>query len=166
MNEPKPKRWNIDTHLPDHPHRWRTGQNVIVVGDPFAPERSDGVVAWMWITMAKTTHGYRIETAHPDRLADFLARWNDLTGETGDFRGARGPDATRAAHPSGRGQLFAAYLEAMVATEPGGVPPEGAVWPTFDWAGGPRWWWPWLWNVEITANGETVYPEPKERRSP
>src|SRR5690606_6998347 len=75
---------------------------------------------------------------------DFVSRWCDLDGEPHTPQLVRGPELTRKHHPSGRGQLFAEYLDHIGAPH-GGKPPEGAAWPTFDWAEGPRWahwWWP------------------------
>lgn len=134
----------------DVPLRWRKPREVWVRDDLFHASVPDGFIAWAWMTMARTPFNtYHIRTEHPERMRDFMYRWDDLTGETGDFKGVRGPDATRAAHPSGRGQLFAAYLD-EIGKEFGGVPPPGAAWPTFDWMEGPRWWWPVL-NIVCDA---------------
>lgn len=132
--------------IPDRlrvPLSWREPRRIFVdsMADLFHADVPDGFIAWVWLTMAATPqHTYQILTKRPRRMRDFVRRWGDLSGETGEPRLVRGPEATRAAHPSGRGQLFAAYLEELAASEPGGVAPEGAVWPTFDWVEGPRWW--------------------------
>lgn len=125
------------------PYTWKKPKRIFVdsMSDLFHPLVPDGVVAWVWMTMAKTPqHTYQILTKRPERMLDFVRRWDDLSGESRDFRGVRGPDATRKAHPSGRGQLFAAYLDELGKTVEGGAPPEGSAWPTFDWMEGPRWW--------------------------
>jgi hypothetical protein len=69
-----------------------------------------------------------------------MARWRDLDGEDfSQFKGARGPEGTRKAHSSGRGQLFASFLDALLEAS-GGRVPDGAAWPTFDWMAGMMYW--------------------------
>lgn len=138
------------------PYGWRNMSRVLVCpkSDLFADAVPDGFIAWAWMAMAKNgQHEFRVPTRNPDRMCAFVERWNDLSGESCEPKLVRGPDATRAAHPSGRGQLFAAYLDELGSTVPPGQPIPGA-WPTFDWMEGPRWWTrlP-LWNVriEVTA---------------
>jgi protein gp37 len=96
--------------------------------------------------MARTPeHTYQVLTKRPERMLDFVRRWSDLSGEPREPQLVRGPEATRKAHPSGRGQLFAAYLEELAkASGVDGAPPPGAAWPTFDWMEGWRWYptWP------------------------
>lgn len=124
------------------PRRWKKHRRVFVnsMSDLFHENVPDGFIAWVWMTMSQTHHTYQVLTKRPERMLDFVTRWNDLTGENfSDFKNARGPDATRAAHPSGRGQLYAAYLEELGKTT-GGEPPEGCAWPTFDWMEGPMRW--------------------------
>lgn len=77
---------------------------------------------------------FQILTKRPDRMREFFRMWDDLEGEDFDFRGARGPEAVRAAHKSGRSEIFAQYLETL------GEPPEGAAYPSFDWMEGPLRW--------------------------
>jgi protein gp37 len=102
--------------------------------DLFGDWVPDGVLLQIWLTMLRTPwHTHQLLTKRPERLAAFLDKWNDLTGETNRFRNARGPAAVREAHPSGRGQMFAEMLEGM------GDPPAGCAYPTFDWMEGPRW---------------------------
>lgn len=91
----------------------------------------DGWVMRCLDVMARTYwHTHQILTKRADRMADFFRRWADLTGEDFEPKLVRGPEATRKAHPSPRGQLFASMLESM------GEPPPGAAYPTFDWMEG------------------------------
>lgn len=127
----------------DQPCRWRKPSRILVArSDLFDEQVPDGFIAWVWITMAYAQqHTFLLLTKRPERMQAWVDRWNDLTGETDEFKGVRGPEATLEAHPSGRGQLFAAYLEELgKACGVDGVPPPGAAWPTFDWMDGPRWW--------------------------
>lgn len=78
-------------------------------------------------------HILQLLTKRPDRMVDVLTQWADVDGEEG-FKGVRGPDAVRATHKSGRGQMFAALLDTM------GAPPPGCAFPTFDWMHGPLEW--------------------------
>ena len=122
----------------DQPLRWRKPRRIFVnsLSDLFHPDVPDGYIARVWWTMAHASqHTFQVLTKRPQRMAEWVSRWNDLSGEDfGRFVGARGPAATREAHPSGRGQLFAAMLESM------GEPPEGFTYPTFDWMEGPMRW--------------------------
>lgn len=72
-------------------------------------------------------------TKRPEKGVEFLRQWADLHGESDQPQLARGPQAVRAVHPSGRGQLWADYVESL------GPPPQGAAYPTFDWMEGWRW---------------------------
>ncbi len=125
------------------PLHWRKPQRIFVnsMSDLFHEDVPDGYIVAVFFTMRRAWwHTFQVLTKRPARMRDFVTRWNDLTGEDHSaFIGARGPDATRAAHPSGRGQLFAAYLDWLGSTT-GGKPPEGAAWPTFDWMEGPMRW--------------------------
>ncbi len=136
----RPNWTGIVRELPDRlgqPLRWARPRRVFVnsMSDLFHPDVSDGFIARVWDVMGKTPlHTYQILTKRPERMRDWVTRWADLTGEPDDFMNARGPAATQAAHPSGRGQLFAAMLSSM------GDPPPGCAYPTFDWAEGQRYW--------------------------
>lgn len=127
------------------PLRWRRPCRVFVnsVSDLFHEDVSDGLVMRVVHVMRSAPHHrYMVLTKRAERMQRFFARFADLSGEEPDFKNARGPAAVRAAHPSGRGQLFAAMLDTM------GEPPAGAVYPSFDWSEGMRWWpnWmPWVW---------------------
>lgn len=112
------------------------GQKVFVcdMSDLFGEWVPDHMIARVWMAMARSLATFQVLTKRPQRMREWATRWVDLEGETSDFKGVRGPEATRAAHPSGRGQIFADYLEGL------GPPPEGAAYPTFDWMEGPRWW--------------------------
>lgn len=123
----------LDEDVLAAPLRWRKPRRVFVCSmtDLFGSWVSDGWIMRCLNTMARTPwHTYQILTKRPDRMADFFRRWADLSGEDFEPKLARGPEATRKAHPSGRGQLFAAMLESM------GEPPPGAAYPTFDWMDG------------------------------
>lgn len=124
------------------PLHWKKPRKIFVCSmtDLFGEWVPDGYIVAVWMMMARADwHTYQVLTKRPDRMRDFVARWNDHSGEDFDFKGVRGPEATRAAHPSGRGQLFAAYLD-WLGSRTGGQPPDGAAWPTFDWAEGPLRW--------------------------
>ncbi|MDQ3657843.1 MAG: DUF5131 family protein, partial [Chloroflexota bacterium] len=98
----------------DVPFRWRVPREVTVRDELFHERVPDGFIAWAWMTMIQTPwNTYHVHTGNPERMRNFMARWNDLSGETDGFRGVHGPQATREAHPSGRGQLFAAYLDEL-----------------------------------------------------
>jgi protein gp37 len=116
------------------PLKWRKPRRVFVnsMSDLFHESLTDGEILAVFRSMALARHHtYQVLTKRPKRMLEWARRWNDLSGETfGDFKNARGPDATRAAHPSPRGQMFASYLETL------GEPPPGAAYPTFDWAEG------------------------------
>lgn len=110
------------------------------MADLFHEDVPDGYLWAVWETMLRTPqHLYLILTKRPERMRDFVTRMLDLTGESSEPQMVRGPEATRERHPSGRGQLFASWLEWLGSTT-GGEPPPGAAWPTFDWMDGPRWW--------------------------
>lgn len=103
--------------------------------DLFGSWVPDGWIVKCWMAMLMTPwHTHQVLTKRPDRMREFVTSWGDLAGEPDDAQLVRGPDETRNAHPSGRGQLYAAKLETM------GTPPPGCAWPTFDWMEGPRWW--------------------------
>ena len=123
----------------DLPFRWKKPARIFVnsMSDLFHENVPDGFIAWVWNTMYQTPwHTYQILTKRPERMREVVRKWNDLTGETSGVKLVRGPEATRAAHPSGRGQLFAAYLDELLKAS-GGV--EQGAWPTFDWMEGWRW---------------------------
>lgn len=120
------------------PLHWRSPRRVFVnsMSDLFHPKVPDGFILRVFLTMAKARqHTFQILTKRPERMRDWFRRWADLSGESPEPQLARGPEATRKAHPSGRGQMFASMLETM------GEPPPGFTWPTFDWAEGLRWKW-------------------------
>jgi protein gp37 len=123
----------------DLPLRWRAPRRVFVnsMSDLFHELVPDGFVMRAWFTMlAAPRHTYQVLTKRPDRMRSFFTRWMDLDGESRQpvSQRERGPEATRRHHPSGRGRLFADYLDAL-----GPLPPDCA-YPTFDWMEGPRWW--------------------------
>ena len=116
------------------PLRWAKPRRIFVAahGDLFHEEVPFGWVMRILEVMYRTPqHTYQILTKRPDRMREFFRLWSDVNeAEDWDFKGAQGPEAVRAAHSSGRGQLFADMLEAM------GKPPPGCAYPFFDWAGG------------------------------
>lgn len=119
------------------PFRWLAPRTVFVnsMSDLFHEDVPDGFLVRVWVRMLTSQmHTFLVLTKRPRRMLEFVARWNDLSGEPSEPQLVRGPEETRRAHPSGRGQLFADMLEAM------GEPPDGCAFPTFDWMDGPRWW--------------------------
>jgi protein gp37 len=117
----------------DEPLRWRKPRRVFVnsMSDLFHEDVPDGFVMRVLNVMAQTPHHtYQILTKRPGRMRSFFSRWADLTGEDFDPKLVCGPEETRKAHPSPRGQLFASMLESM------GEPPAGCAYPTFDWLDG------------------------------
>lgn len=133
------------------PLRWRRPRLVFVnsMSDLFHEDVTDGQIARILSVMYEAhRHVFQVLTKRPVRMREFLTRWADVEGE-GEPLMVDGPAAVRAAHPSGRGQLFAELLEAM------GEPPPGARFPMFDWMGGPRWWLLAPWNVWWGVSVET-----------
>jgi protein gp37 len=123
----------LDEEMLLAPLRWKKPRMIFVCSmtDLFADFVKDGWIVRMLDVMFQTPHHtYQIPTKRADRMLGFMKKWGDLTGEDFEFKNARGPAATRKAHPSGRGQLFADMIETM------GDPPPGCAFPTFDWMGG------------------------------
>ncbi|WGM45277.1 hypothetical protein KOAAANKH_00138 [Brevundimonas sp. NIBR10] len=122
----------------DQPARWTKPRRIFVCahGDLFHPDVPFGWVMRILMVIAMTPHHtYQVLTKRPDRAREFFRRWANVDEENDwGFRNARGPEEVRAAHPSGRGQLFADMLEAM------GQPPPGCAYPAFDWANGMSRW--------------------------
>jgi protein gp37 len=139
--------WNGNVRLNKEwlyqPLSWRRPRMIFVCahGDLFHENVPDGWIMAVLRIMAMTPwHTYQVLTKRTDRMRDFFAKWADLSGEDlADFKDARGPEEVRRAHPSGRGQLFAAWLETLLEMSGGKVPDEAA-WPTFDWMNGEAWW--------------------------
>lgn len=131
----------LDEKTLEEPLHWRKMRRVFVCSmtDLFGDWVPDGFIARIWMRMLQSPHDFLVLTKRPDRMRDFVTRWNDLTGdhEVDPIRGGndrRGPNATRMVYRSGRARLFADALEAM------GTPPPGAAYPTYDWMEGPRFW--------------------------
>jgi len=134
----------------DQPLRWQRPRRIFVnsMADLFHDDVPDGFIAQVWNVMAHCPqHTFQILTKRHARMRSWVTRWADHE-EFGPPKLVRGPEATRAAHPSGRGQLFAAMLEQM------GTPPPGAAYPTFDWMEGQRWWPSVLHNVWLGVSVE------------
>ena len=120
------------------PLRWQRRRRIFVnsMSDLFHPKISDGQIMRVLDVMFRAyRHTFLVLTKRPERMRRFMRAWGDVSGEDfGKPKLVRGPEATRAAHPSPRGQLFADMLEAM------GTPPPGAAYPTFDWMEGMNGW--------------------------
>jgi protein gp37 len=132
------------------PYRWRKPRRIFVsdMADLFHESVPDGFIAWVWDVMGQNQqHTFQVLTKRHARMRSFARRWADHA-EDGRPKIVRGPDATAEAHPSGRGQLFAAMLREM------GTPPEGCAYPTFDWMDGQRWWPSDLFNVHMGVSAE------------
>jgi protein gp37 len=119
------------------PLSWRKPKRIFVnsMSDLFHKGLTDGeILRVMMVIWQAPHHTFQVLTKRPERMRAWFEAWNDV--EEGDYEPklARGPEATRAAHTSGRSRIFASMLESM------GTPPPGAAFPTYDWAGGPRWW--------------------------
>lgn len=145
----------IDEKILEWPLRWKKPRKIFVESqsDLFGEFVPDGLIARMYMVMAQCPqHTFQILTKRAQRMQEWFVKWADLSGESFEPQLARGGDATRTAHPSGRGQLFAAAMDAM------GAPPPGCAFPTFDWIHGARWWMdrlPHIWvgvSVEDQAN--------------
>jgi protein gp37 len=120
----------------DAPLRWRQPQRIFVnsMSDLFHHSVTDAQIMRVWLTMARARwHTFQILTKRADRMAEWVAKWCDVEPFEADPIMARGPEAVRAAHTTGRARMFADALEEM------GPKPEGAAYPTYDWAEGPRW---------------------------
>jgi protein gp37 len=129
-----------------HPDRmdqlrsWRKPRRVFVVsmGDLFHESVPDGWIMWVWWQIIHASprqkHTFFILTKRPERMRSWMRRWADTTEDDYEPKLARGPEATRAAHKSGRAHLFADMLEAW------GEPPNGRTYPTYDWMNGPIHW--------------------------
>jgi protein gp37 len=125
----------------DQPLRWAKPRRIFVnsMSDLFHESLTDGeILRVMMIIWSAPRHTFQVLTKRPERMRAWFKAWNDVEEADPEPKMARGPDATRAAHTSGRARIFASMLESM------GKPPPGAAYPTYDWAGGPRWWptWP------------------------
>lgn len=125
--------------IPDsltEPLHWKTPSRIFVgsMSDIFHEDVSDAYLMRIWSIMAKASwHTFLVLTKRPERMAAWLKRWSDVEPAEQDHVMARGPEAVRKAHTSGRALMFAEVLDGM------GEPPPGAAWPTYDWAEGIRW---------------------------
>ena len=127
----------IEEHLED-PLRWKKPRRIFVnsMSDLFHEKVTDGQILRIFEIMLRCPqHTFQILTKRPARMRAWFRRWENLEGETLSPQLVRGPKEVRKAHPSGRGQMFAEYLETL-----GSQPPPGCAWPTFDWMEGMRWW--------------------------
>jgi protein gp37 len=119
------------------PLSWRTPKRIFVnsMSDLFHEGLTDGeILRVMMVIWQAPRHTFQVLTKRPERMRAWFEAWNDVDEADYEPKLARGPEATRAAHTSGRSRIFASMLDSM------GTPPPGAAFPTYDWAGGPRWW--------------------------
>lgn len=150
----------------NEPLHWKKPRRVFVnsMSDLFHKDVSDGWILRIFDIMRRCQqHTFKILTKRPERMKQWFERFSDLEGEPIEPQLVRGPEETRKAHPSGRGQMFAEYLETL-----GACPPDGCAWPTFDWMGGmqrwpqePTWIWPNVWlgvSVEDQATADERIP--------
>lgn len=132
--------------------RKRTPWFVNSMSDLFHESLTDGEIFAVFRVMAMAPqHTFQVLTKRPKRMREWVEKWNDLSGEPEEPALVRGPEETRRAHPSGRGQIFASYLETL------GEPPPGCAFPTFDWMSGPANWgvFDWCWrNVWMGVSAE------------
>ena len=105
------------------------------MSDLFHDNVPDGWVLRIWEVIAKSPqHTFQILTKRPARMLAWMNKWTDVDEKDCEPKLVRGPEETRKAHLSGRGQLFAHYLKTL------GAPPPSCAFPTYDWMGGMRWW--------------------------
>jgi len=133
------------------PLRWKKPRKIFVnsTSDLFHEALSFGAIMRVFNVMWRAPHHtFQILTKRPARMREFMLKWADLTGEDFEPKLVHGPAETRAAHQSGRGQLFADMLEAM------GKPPSGCAYPTFDWMDGMIRWPSWPANVWLGTSVE------------
>jgi protein gp37 len=134
-------KWTGRVHLVEsallQPVRWTKPRRIFVnsMSDLFHESLTDGeILRVLMIIWGAPRHTFQVLTKRPERMRAWFRAWNDVEEADPEPKLARGPEATRAAHTSGRARIFASMLESM------GTPPPGAAYPTYDWAGGPRWW--------------------------
>ena len=141
----------------DQPLRWRKPRRIFVnsMSDLFHDQVPDGYIAQVWEVMAQCPqHTFQILTKRHARMRSWVTRWHDTSGDK-DVQGSnglppmpRGPEAVREVYSSPRSRLFADMLDSM------GTPPEGAAYPLYDWAEGPRWFSHVLPNVWLGVSAE------------
>jgi protein gp37 len=135
----------------DLPMRWRRPRRIFVnsMSDLFHEALSFGEVMRVFNVMWQAPqHTFQVLTKRAERMREFMTKWADLSEEDFEPKLVRGPEETRKAHPSGRGQLFADMLDAM------GDPPPGCTYPAFDWMGGMIRWPSWPPNVWLGVSAE------------
>lgn len=140
----------------EQPFRWKKPSRIFVCAhaDLFHPAVPDGWIMMLLNVMYQCpSHTFQVLTKRPERMREFLDRWMDYAEEDPSPKLARGPEEVRATHKSGRGQLFAAYLDAMLEQE-GGKIPDGAAFPPYDWMEGMRYWPLWPENVWFGVSAE------------
>ena len=118
------------------PLRWRQPREVFVnsMSDLFHESVPDGFIMDVWRVMAESPrHIFIILTKRAERMHRWLSLWADHAQPDVEPRLVRGAEATREAHPTGRGRLFADMLDGWA------VPPADSYFPTYDWQGGMRW---------------------------
>jgi len=119
------------------PTRWKSPKRIFVGdrGDLFHPSVPAGFVTDVVRIVGKCQwHTFLLLTKRVDLMVDWWDRWADVRYEDDALRLARGPEDTRKAFTERRAHLFAEMLDRW------GKPPDGATYPTYDWAEGMRWW--------------------------
>jgi len=138
----------VDHPVWSFPLSWRGAKNpvmgsrarsLIFVGDMsdlFHEDRSLGYAMRVFEIGMRSRHILQLLTKRPGRMLEFLKLWHDIGDgpEEWEPKLARGPEAVRASHNTGRARLFADMLDTM------GEPPPGCAYPLYDWAGGMAGW--------------------------
>jgi protein gp37 len=140
----------VDEKILMQPLKWRKGKRVFVENqaDLFGEWVTDGQIMRVFDVMGRASHHtFQLLTKRPERMLAWIKKWGDI-GEPQMPVLARGPEETRAAHKSGRADLFASMLESM------GKPPAGCAYPTYDWMQGHVYWPAVLTNVHLGVSVE------------
>lgn len=133
------------------PLHWKKGRLVFPCSmtDWMADFVPDGFrMRMLWVMAQTPQHTYLTLTKRADRQLDFWTRWGDIKEDDYEPKLARGPEAVRKAHKSGRAHLFAAMLDAM------GEPPKGAAYPLYDWMEGMIRWPSYFRNIWLGVSAE------------
>jgi protein gp37 len=127
----------IDERILAEPLKRRKPATIFVgdMFDLFHEAITDGQILRVILAAARAPqHTFQFLTKRPQRMHEWFMRWADTLEDDYEPKLARGPEAVRAAHKSGRAHLFASMLDSM------GQPPAGAAYPLYDWMEGiSRW---------------------------
>ncbi|KKM02077.1 hypothetical protein LCGC14_1787990, partial [marine sediment metagenome] len=133
--------WNgkvyCDKKALDIPLHWLKPRRIFVnsMSDTFHEKVPFGFIMDMWRTIGRCPqHTFQVLTKRPEIMTKWMKLWVDTKEEVYSFKNARGPEAVRKAHTSGRAYLFADMIERW------GKPPNGAAFPLYDWAEGIQGW--------------------------